>query len=50
VLEATAVCGARIAEGRHRAVVIDFVRDARSGGCAAGLPPEYLGFRLVRDR
>lgn len=50
VLEATEFCGARIAEGRHRAVVIDFVRDARSGGCAAGLPPDYLGFRLVRDR
>ncbi|MFT6226405.1 MAG: sulfatase activating formylglycine-generating enzyme [Paracoccaceae bacterium] len=50
VLEASHFCGARIAEGRHRAVVIDFVRDARSGGCAAGLPPDHLGFRLVRDR
>jgi formylglycine-generating enzyme required for sulfatase activity len=42
-------CGVRIAQGRHRAFVIDFVRDARVGGCAAGLPPDYLGFRLVRD-
>lgn len=50
VIDASEFCGARIAEGRHRAVVIDFVRDARSGGCAAGLPPDYLGFRLVRDR
>ncbi|TNC73482.1 formylglycine-generating enzyme family protein [Rubellimicrobium roseum] len=42
-------CGARIVEGPHRAVVIDFVRDARAGGCASGVPPEYLGFRLVRE-
>lgn len=42
-------CGVRVAEGRHRALIIDFVRDARRGGCAAGLPPDYLGFRLVRD-
>jgi formylglycine-generating enzyme required for sulfatase activity len=41
-------CGVRAAEGRHRAFVIDFVRDARRGGCAGGLPPDYLGFRLVR--
>lgn len=42
-------CSARIAAGRHRAVVIDFIRDASVGGCAVGLPPDYLGFRLVRD-
>ncbi len=42
-------CGVRIAEGRHRAYVTDFVRDARAGGCAAGIPPANLGFRLVRD-
>jgi formylglycine-generating enzyme required for sulfatase activity len=41
-------CGARVAEGRHRAEIIDFVRDARVGGCGAGVPPDYLGFRLVR--
>ena len=43
-------CGVRAVQGKHRAFVIDFVRDARSGGCAAGVPPDYLGFRLVRDR
>lgn len=42
-------CGIRIAEGQHRSYVTDFVRDARAGGCAAGLPPTNLGFRLVRD-
>jgi formylglycine-generating enzyme required for sulfatase activity len=42
-------CGVRIAEGQHRSYVTDFVRDARAGGCAAGLPPTNLGFRLVRD-
>ena len=42
-------CGARVVEGRHRAVVIDFVRDASAGGCAAGVPPDHLGFRLVRE-
>lgn len=42
-------CGVRIAEGRHRAYVTDFIRDARAGGCAAGVPPNNLGFRLVRD-
>jgi formylglycine-generating enzyme required for sulfatase activity len=42
-------CGVRAVQGRHRAFVIDFIRDARSGGCAAGVPPDYLGFRLVRE-
>ncbi|WP_291728145.1 SUMF1/EgtB/PvdO family nonheme iron enzyme [Leisingera sp. F5] len=42
-------CSARITGGRHRAVVIDFIRDASVGGCAVGLPPDYLGFRLVKD-
>lgn len=43
-------CGVRIAGGVHRAAIIDFVRDASVGGCAVGLPPDHLGFRLVRDR
>jgi formylglycine-generating enzyme required for sulfatase activity len=43
-------CGVRVVQGKHRAFVIDFIRDARSGGCAAGVPPDYLGFRLVRDQ
>ena len=42
-------CSARITGGRHRAVVIDFIRDASVGGCAVGLPPDYLGCRLVKD-
>lgn len=42
-------CGVRAVQGKHRAFVITFIRDARSGGCAAGVPPDYLGFRLVRD-
>lgn len=42
-------CGVRIVEGRHRAAMSGFIRDARSGGCTSGLPPDNLGFRLVRD-
>ena len=42
-------CGVRVAEGRHRAYVTDFIRDARAGGCAVGVPPRNLGFRLVRE-
>jgi len=42
-------CGVRIAEGRHRAYVTDFIRDPRSGGCTVGTPPSNLGFRLVAD-
>lgn len=45
----TTNCGVRVAEGRHRAFVTDFIRDARGGGCASGVPPANLGFRLVRD-
>jgi len=42
-------CGVRLAEGAHRAYVTDFIRDARAGGCATGVPPANLGFRLVRE-
>ena len=49
IATATDYCGVRAVQGKHRAFVIDFIRDARSGGCAAGVPPDYLGFRLVRD-
>lgn len=41
-------CGVRVVEGRHRAYMTNFVRDARAGGCAVGVPPANLGFRLVR--
>ena len=43
-------CGVRVVEGRHRAYVSDFIRDARGGGCAGGAPPSHLGFRLVREK
>lgn len=46
---ATLNCGVRVVEGRHRTYVSDFIRDARAGGCAVGVPPSNLGFRLVRD-
>ena len=39
----------RVVEGQHRAYVTDFIRDARAGGCAQGVPPANLGFRLVRE-
>ena len=42
-------CGVRVAEGAHRAYITDFIRDARAGGCAQGVPPANLGFRLVRE-
>ena len=43
-------CGVRVVEGQHRSYVTDFIRDARKGGCAAGVPPSNLGFRLVREQ
>lgn len=45
----TVNCGVRVAEGAHRAYVTDFIRDARADGCAQGVPPANLGFRLVRE-
>ena len=42
-------CGVRLAQGVHRAFIIDFVRDASVGGCAVGLPPDHLVIRLVRE-
>ena len=43
-------CGVRVVQGQHRAYVTDFIRDAKAGGCAAGVPPDNLGFRLVVER
>jgi formylglycine-generating enzyme required for sulfatase activity len=40
-------CGVRVVQGAHRSYMTDFIRDPRSGGCAAGIPPASLGFRLV---
>jgi formylglycine-generating enzyme required for sulfatase activity len=42
-------CGVRVVEGQHRAYVTDFIRDAKAGGCAVGVPPDNLGFRLLRE-
>lgn len=42
-------CGVRYLEGRHRTPMSTFVRDALGGGCSVGVPPDNLGFRLVRD-
>jgi formylglycine-generating enzyme required for sulfatase activity len=42
-------CGVRVVQGRHRAYVPDFIRDAKGGGCTAGVPPANLGFRLVLE-
>jgi formylglycine-generating enzyme required for sulfatase activity len=42
-------CGVRVIEGRHRSYMTYFIQDAASGGCAVGMTPDHLGFRLVRD-
>ena len=42
-------CGVHVVEGRHRTYMSNFIRDAKSGGCSVGTPPDNLGFRLVRD-
>jgi formylglycine-generating enzyme required for sulfatase activity len=42
-------CGVRIAAGLHRAYLSFFIQDAKGGGCSVGKPPDYLGFRLIRE-
>lgn len=42
-------CGVYIASGKHRAPLSSFIRDPKSGGCAVGVPPDHVGFRLVKD-
>ena len=49
VISGSPNCGVRVVEGQHRAYVTDFIRDAKAGGCAVGVPPDNLGFRLVRE-
>jgi formylglycine-generating enzyme required for sulfatase activity len=49
VAHSTENCGVRVVAGRHRGYISTFIRDGRSGGCAAGLAPDNLGFRLVRE-
>jgi formylglycine-generating enzyme required for sulfatase activity len=40
-------CGLHVVEGADRSYMSDFIHDPRSGGCADGVPPANLGFRLV---
>ncbi|KQZ78336.1 nitrate reductase [Mesorhizobium sp. Root157] len=47
--ESTDNCGVRIVGGRHRGYMSYFIRDGKSGGCAAGMAPDNLGIRLVRE-
>lgn len=48
--ETTVNCGVRVIGGQHRGYMSNFLRDGKSGGCAAGMaPPDNLGFRLVRE-
>lgn len=49
VVSTTENCGVRVTDGRHRGYMSNFIRDGKSGGCAAGIAPDNLGFRLVRE-
>lgn len=42
-------CPAFILGGIHESVMSFLVRDPANGGCASGMPPAHLGFRLVRE-
>jgi len=44
-----ASCPAFIMGGLHESVMSYLVRDPANGGCASGLPPAHLGFRLVTE-
>lgn len=44
-----ASCPAFVMGGLHASVMFYLVRDPANGGCASGLPPAHLGFRLVSD-
>jgi formylglycine-generating enzyme required for sulfatase activity len=41
-------CGVRLLEGQHRTPMSGFIKDARTGGCSTGRPPDALGLRLVK--
>lgn len=49
VVDTAAACGIPVASGKHRAAMSAFVKNPKSGGCAVGVPPDNLGFRLVKD-
>lgn len=42
-------CGVYVVNGKHRAAMSSFIRNPKAGGCSVGVPPDNLGFRLVRD-
>ena len=42
-------CGVRVLEGPHRMAMSAFIQDALGGGCFSSVPPDNLGFRLVRQ-
>lgn len=42
-------CPALLVEGAHETKLSVFVREPASGGCAAGVPPANVGFRLVTE-
>lgn len=48
VLSEVPACNIKVLDGQHRASMSFFIRDAKSGGCSVGVPPDNLGFRLVR--
>lgn len=50
IVNETPVCGVYVINGKHRAAMSSFIRNPKSGGCSVGLPPDNLGFRLVRDK
>lgn len=39
ITRSTENCGVRVLGGRHRSYMSHFIRDGKSGGCAAGLAP-----------
>jgi hypothetical protein len=49
ILSETPACTVKVLDGQHRASMSFFIRDARSGGCSVGIPPDNMGFRLVRQ-
>ena len=50
ITRSTENCGVRVLGGRHRSYMSNFIRDGKSGGCAAGLAPDNLGIRLIREK
>ena len=49
VLGSSDYCGIRAIEGQHRTFLPDFIRNPKSGGCSVAFPPDFMGFRLVRQ-